>query len=493
MAKDAKQSEAGPSEPPVFTEADKQKARAWFKKGNTLREQHNHDYAIESFITGLAFWPEAVEEGHMPLWSIAIQRQQAGGKKPGMLDGMKFSMTGKDAKQNMLNAELLHSKDPGNGGYLDGFLKNAAKADYVETVKFLAPKILDTLRREKKGGGAGRFKNYKQCLVEVAERCNDRGDVAAAVLLLEHAVQSIEILIGQNPGDMALKEEQRDLAGKLTITKGKYSEAGSFRESVLDMDKQKLLHDQERVKQGESTLENLLDAARREFEANPTVAGKVNALVDALTKTDRKQDEDEALSVLDRAFRESNNYSFKVRYDDLRLRQVSRVTRQLKAKAAQSGSEDDGQQARLAEMDEIATEVDIFEDRAKNYPTDLRIKYRLGAAYFRSGDYDRAIPILQVAQGDPRNRARCQMLIGRAFLDKGIPGQAAEIIKEAIEGLEVASDDTGKEMLFWLAQAQEAAGQIEEARNSYGKLLRQDYNYADGEARRRLDALPRPG
>lgn len=491
MAKDAKQSEPSQIEPPVFSESDKQKARAWFKKGATLREQHNHDYAIESFITGLGFWPEAVEEGHMPLWSIAVQRQQAGGKKPGMLDGMKHSMSGKDPKQAMLNAEMLHSKDPGNDSYLDGFLKNAVKAEYVETAKFLAPRILDTLRREKKGAAVARFKNYRQALLELAERCGGRGDSASAVLLLEYAVQSLEILIGQNPGDMALKEEQRDLAGKLTITKGKYSDAGSFRDSVRDMEKQTLLHDQERVKQGEETLENLLDVARREFDANPTVAGKVNALVDALVKADRKPDEDEALAVLDRAFHESNNYSFKVRRDDLRLRQLSRITRQLKSKAAQSGTDDDRQQARLAEMDEIATEVEIFEERAKNYPTDLRVKYRLGAAHFRSGDYDQAIPILQVAQGEPRNRARCQLLIGRAFLDKGIPGQAAEIIREAIDGLEVATDETGKDMLYWLAQAQEAAGQIEDARNSYGKLLRQDYNYAEGEARRRLDALPK--
>jgi hypothetical protein len=30
---------------------------------------------------------------------------------------------------------------------------------------------------------------------------------------------------------------------------------------------------------------------------------------------------------------------------------------------------------------------------------------------------------------------------------------------------------------------------MDEARAAYSKLLRQDYNYADGEARRRLDAL----
>src|SRR6185295_5669320 len=99
-----------------------------------------------------------------------------------------------------------------------------------------------------------------------------------------------------------------------------------------------------------------------------------------------KADEDEAVSVLQQAFENSSNYSFKLRADDIRLRQVARVTRQLKAKAHESGSDDDQQNARLAEMDEIATEMEIFRERVKNYPTDLRLKFRLGSALFRTGE-----------------------------------------------------------------------------------------------------------
>src|SRR5687768_13859417 len=98
MAKDDKTAEAAPvAAAPEFSDADKAKARQWFKRAITLREQRNYDYAIESILTGLEIWPEAVDEGHLPLWSLAIQRQQAGGKKPGMMDGMKRTMSGKDA------------------------------------------------------------------------------------------------------------------------------------------------------------------------------------------------------------------------------------------------------------------------------------------------------------------------------------------------------------------------------------------------------------
>ena len=52
-----------PSIEAVFTEADMARARKWFGHGRELAEKKNYDYAIESYISGLNFWPEAVEEG----------------------------------------------------------------------------------------------------------------------------------------------------------------------------------------------------------------------------------------------------------------------------------------------------------------------------------------------------------------------------------------------------------------------------------------------
>lgn len=488
MAKDEKESaQAGPG-PATFTEVEKNKARAWFKKAAALRDQRNYDYALECLITGLNFWPDAVEEAHMPLMSLALQRQQAGGKKPTMMDGMKLSMTGKDAKVAMMNAETLLSKDPSNSGYLDGLLRNATKLDLVETVKFFAPKVLETLRNEKKINPA-RFKGYREILMEFCDRCDGRGDAATMTELLTLAVESVELQLGASPGDMALRDEQRDLAGKLTITKGKYSSSSTFRDSVQDIEKQTQLHDAERGKQAESALDNLIASARKELAANPGIPGKVNGLVDLLLKTERKKEEDEAIEVLSSAFASTTNYSFKMRADDVRLRQLARTTRQLKAKAAESGSEDDQQNARLAEMDESGTELDIFRERVKNYPTDLRLKYRLGSALFRIGDYDEAIPVLQGAQGDPRNRTRALLMLGRCFHEKGLPGEAVEILKEALESYEMQGDETHKELLFRLGVSHKAAGNRDEAKSVLGKLLRQDYNYNEGQARKLVDEL----
>ncbi len=490
MAKSApqKEQESGSDEPPVFSDKDKSRARQWFKKAQDLRERRDYDYAIKSYLQGLEFWTDAVEEGHMPLWSLAIQRQQAGGKKPGTMERLKNPISGKDAKKCMLNAEHLMAKDPTNAGYLDGLLKNAKRADLAGTLSWIAPKVFDSMRKEKKPSPA-RFKAFRQVLVEAARRADQRGDPLHTAWCYEQAVNAVDYLVVRNPTDMALKDEQRDLSGRLTIARGKYEDADSFRDSLVDAEKQKLLHDAERAQQSDQTLEALIAAARQEYEADPTVAVKINAYVTALLKPERKREEAIAIDVLTKTYEKLSNYSFKERADDVRLRQLRRKVRRWHERAEQTGSADDQQQFRLVALEEKQTRLDIFRERVRKYPTNLRLKFHLGSALFHSTQHDEAIPLLQEASADPRSRVRARLMIGRAFFESGSFTQAAEVLAEALESHDVGGDDISKEMLYWIGRANEAGGNVEEALATFGKLLRQDYNYANGDARKRHDTL----
>lgn len=472
---------------PEFSEADRKRAQQWFAKAADTRERREYDYAIECYITGLAYWPEAVEEGHMPLRSLAIQRSQVGGKKPGMMEQLKRSTSGKDHLKAMLNAEYLLSLDPQSASYAEALLKNAIKAGYLETAKWIAPIVFDCLKKDKKPSKA-RYKSYRDALVEGAHAADVRGEGPVETTLLDLAVTSIEHLITRTQLDDDLRNEQRDLAGKLTIARGKYEDADNFRDSLQDADKQKLLHDAERSRQAESTLQALTDAARKEWEAEPTSAAKINKYVEVLLKEEIKSREDEAIGVLADAYEKTQTYSFKAKADDIQLRQLARAARELDTKARKSNSDGDKQQARLAALELRQTTLDVYRERVANYPTDLRLKFRLGQALFQSGEYDEAIPMLQAATSDPRSRSRSHLMIGRAFFEKGNPAQAVEVLREAIDQYEL-TDDHSKELLYWLARSYEAADNPDEAKGTYGKLLRQDYNYLNGEARKRLENL----
>ena len=486
MAADKKDDKSD-SEPPTFSEADQAKARAWFKKAADCRERREYDYAIECFITGLGFWPEAVEEGHMPLHSLSVQRQQSGGKKPGMMEGLKRPMTGKNAKQCMLNAEHLLAKDPNNASYMDGLLKNANKAGFLLTVKWITPLVFESLKKDKKPN-KGRFKIYREALTEAAARADEQGNAAAACELLEQAVISLEHLLMCLPGEEDLRSEQRDLSGRLAIVKGKYQDADSFRESLHDAEKQKILHSSERIKQADRTYDALLVSAREEYEANPNDPKKLNALVEVLIRPETKKLETEAVKLLMTAYANTKSYSFKHKADDIRLRQLKRQTRQLDQQVRQNDSDENRQQLRLAQIEASQLQLEVYRERVAKYPTDLRMKYLLGNVLFNAGEFDEAIPILQAAQDDPRSRYQCRLMMGRAFFEKANYTQSADVLKELLQAYEL-TDDLSRDALYWLGRAEEAGGQIENAKVTFGKLLRQDYNYADGDARKRLDNL----
>lgn len=489
----AAEKSTAPSEPavPEFTESDKKTARAWFKKAAELREKQNYDYAIECFISGLGFWPEAVDEGHRPLYSTAVQRQQTGGKGPGAIERMKKSITGKDHLKAMLNAESLLAKDRTNATYLDAVMKNAAKGGYFETLEWITPLVWESLRKDKKPN-TSRFKTFRNTLVEAAEWASKSKQTAPfAARFFEQAVNSLDYLLSRNPSDEMLKDEQRDLSGRLTIARGRYADSESFQESIRDAGAQKLLHDAERVKQGEETLEALIKAARAEYEQEPTSTAKINALVDALLRTERKAEEDQAIEVLAQAFKDTQTYSFKSRADDIKLRQMRRIVRQLIAKAKETGAEEDRQKAELGRQKYNEAQAKVYRERVEKYPTDLRMKFQLGRAMFEARQFDEAIPMLQAAQGEPRSRMQARLLLGRAFFEVGAFNQARDVLLETIEMHEQSGDELDKELTYWLGRACEAGDEPAAAREHYGRLLRIDYNYADGDARRRLEALPK--
>ncbi len=120
-------------------------------------------------------------------------------------------------------------------------------------------------------------------------------------------------------------------------------------------------------------------------------------------------------------------------------------------------------------------------------PTDNKVKFELGKRLFQARGYDQAIPMLQEARNDPKNRTACMLLIGRCFLEKGLHSQAITSLNQAIEEHELIGDELGKSLYYWLGRSCEAAGKTEDAAKAFGQVIQWDYNYKD--VRQRLEAL----
>ena len=232
--------------------------------------------------------------------------------------------------------------------------------------------------------------------------------------------------------------------------------------------------------QSTDKLTLMIEKAKQDLEADPNDTYKVNVLVDLLTKEEDTERENEAIRVLEDAYQRLDNYRFKHRADDIRLRQVRRKHREVQ------GSGDDQAKAEFLRK-RMKFELDVFKERVDVYPTDLKIKYQYGERLFVAEQFDEAIPVLQEAKADPKVRLRCALLIGRCFLEKEYLAPAIDTFREAIESHEIKGDELSKELNYWLGRSLEADERPDEAVKVYGQLIQWDFNYRD--VRARMDAL----
>jgi tetratricopeptide (TPR) repeat protein len=461
------------------TEQDKAKARKWFDRAKQLADDKNFDYAVEGYLRGLEFWPEAVDEAHQPLRLAASERSIRGGKKPGFADTMKLSMTGKDAKKAMLNAEQLLSLDPRNLNYVEGLMRNANKLHCEDVLLWITPIYRNSLDNEKKLNPK-RYQLLREVCEEAGDRASQRKEDKLSAQFYEMAADAIQAQKLANPKDLSLDNELRDLSTKLTILKGKYESAESFQESMRDADDQKAIHDKDRMITDDDDLAKLIKRAEDDLAQNPDNPGKVETLVDLLCRGERSEGENRAITLLVEKFKTYDEYRFKALAEDIKAKQVRRAIRQAKAKK-------DVQQAKKLTRQLLKFELDMFTERAKQYPTDNSLKYEVARRLFESGRYDDAIPHFQAARANAKVRFRADLALGRCFYEKKFYAQATGTLTQAISTYETQDDTIAKDLRYWLARSHEDDGKIDDAKRIYGEILQLDYNYRD--VRQRLEDL----
>lgn len=483
MAKAKNQQTTGASDDYARLETsaeDTTKANKWFQRARELGDKRQFDYAIEYYVNGLEYWPDAVEEACKPLHGCAVARRQTGGKKPGLKDTMKRSLNDKDARKALINSLWLFGRDPDSLSYLEGIVKNATRLRADNAAKWAANIFLRALESAPKT-------NPKQCqslanlVEEVAGRAKQNGEANFAVELLQTGVESLTLWRMRFPKDDAADKALKDMTTKLTILKGRYQDGGSFLDSIQDGAAQMELHDEQRTVQSDDRIKELAAKAEREYRKNPENTDLLRKYVEMLCRRELDEDETKAISLLLGEYKRTDDYRWKILADDIRIKQLSRKRRKIQ----KSGDADALKQHRIQQL---RYELGVFKERTEKYPTDIRFKFEYGVRNFQAGRFDDAIPLFQAARSDPRSRAACSMYLGRCFYRKGYNDQAISTLEDAIKTYDIPDDDLAKTMQYWLARAQEAGSNVEGARKTYGQILQLDYNYAD--VRKRLDKLP---
>jgi tetratricopeptide (TPR) repeat protein len=394
------------------------KAKAFFDKARKIAETGNFDYAIDMYLEGLRFAADALEECHLPLCELALQRQAKGGRKPSMMEKMR-RLRGKTPLEQLLNAEYLFAKDPDHLPYAEAMLKAAVAGGYNKTAGWIANLIFQT------NNAADR--PSVQTYILLKDSYAALGDFDKAVAACQHACR-----LKPNDGDLA--EDFKNLTAELTMSRGKYDTEGDFRKSIKDREEQEKLHAQQGVVKTEDYRVLAAEEARTKLAKDPNVPMNIFNLAEALSDLQTDDAENEAIQLLENTYEAKKDFSFKQRAGQLRVRQLRRKTKQ--AKAALAGKPDDPQvKAQLDELSKQLTDTELEHYRLcmENYPTDLRAKYEYAVRLFQNKQYDEAIPLFQEAQKDPRQKISAMNNIGLCFFMKGWLKDAIDIFTLAIE------------------------------------------------------------
>ncbi len=440
------------------------KAAAFFERAQKVAETNNFDYAIDMYLEGLRRVPDAVQQGHIPPHQLALLRQTKGGKKPTMLERVK-RLKAKTPLERMLNAEYLFAKDPDHLPYAEAILKAAVAANFRQTALWIADFIFQA------NNAAAKPSFHTYLLLKDSYKAIEQFDRAIAAC--QHATRL-------KPEDGDLADEFKDLTAELTVARGKYDQAGDFRKSIKDREAQEKLQAQQAVVKTEDYRVSAIQQARKALAQNPNLHTNIFNLAQALAESQDEKDENEGIQLLESAYKSKDNFSFKEHADKIRISQLKRKIRQAKA-ALEASPDDSDAKALVAELSRNLrdTELQHYGLCVENYPTDLRAKYEYGVRLIADKQYDRAIPLLQESQKDPRQKIAAMGKIGLCFFSKGWFADAVDIFTEAIDAHEIKDDTIAKELRYNLALSYEQDGKTEKALALYRKIAQVDFAYKD--------------
>ena len=144
--------------------------------------------------------------------------------------------------------------------------------------------------------------------------------------------------------------------------------------------------------------------------------------------------------------------------------------------------DDEGAKEQVKALDREMTlrEMEVLRTRVERYPTDLKLKFRLGTCFMKEARHAQAIPLLQQSSQDTRMEVKALANLGFCFRKEKKYSLAKRQYEKALPKINV-HDEPGlfKDVCYWLGRLCEASGDNESAEQHYSEVLAVDYEYKD--------------
>ena len=446
-----------------------------FDRAQEATVRSNFDYAIALYLEGLRYNPQDIEKGHKGLREAAVGRKSQGkggwfGKLVSQTKSAVFQVLGRH-KDAMLALEAALAHDPQNVMYLTQMMQLARRLDYVNVAIWSGELAAEETLKTKKP--------QKQIFTTLADLYEDQRRFRDAVEALNQAIKI-------DPSDRTLDKRARDLAASSSIEDSRLESVADFHDMIRDR-RQATASATQQVIRTEEQLDDQYAELKAALDADPENPAKMQALADCES---RRGHIDTAMTLLKKALETSKDYRYKYRMDDIRMAEYRARLRDLDVEIeANPDRADLKAEHKKISQEQNTFELAVYQERQRQYPTDLSIRLELGIRQYRKGLFDEAIVSFQQASRDPKRHVLALNLLGQCFFAKKLYQEAQNQFETALERHELTGDAFAKELQYNLAMTLEIQGKLPGAIEWFSRIVQQDYQYRD--AAKRLEALRR--
>ena len=287
-------------------------------------------------------------------------------------------------------------------------------------------------------------------------------------------------IVRQDQSDGAAIKGEKDCSAKASMQKNNLSESSSFRDIIKSDEAAEL----EMASRSALTKDQLLEKVgilAAKYQEDPN---NLNVVKDLAATYEQLEDWASAQQFFDWAHQVSGgDVALRSKAEAMGDKSKALGIADLEAQAAADPDNADLQsqlvEIKAGRLDERLVEC---KQRVDQNPTDPKLRYELGYAFYDAGKHSEAIPHLQQATRNPHIRTKVLLLLGRTFYAKGMVDLAIKQLSDANAEL-IAMDSTKKEILFELGVIYHDADRKDEGLECFKQIYEIDYGYRDVAAR----------
>jgi tetratricopeptide (TPR) repeat protein len=432
---------------------------ALYKRAEEAFQKNNFDYAKEMFKQILALDPDHAQ-ARKALYATIVKKFQHQGA------------TGKIAlmaKRGQFEVQLKTTKDAGKKiQFCHDFLDVDPQNSKARTT--LADLLL----------GLNHF-NGAAAEAEMALAAEPTSSAAAKILVsayiqlgkLKEAQGLLEKVASLVSSDRDLEKLQRDLAARQTMKKGFEDATGKegYRSALKDSGKAAELEKDHKILQNEADIQALITKLEEEHHNDPTDARIPKKIGDVIF--DKRKDWKAAAEWYKKASQLAPQDSvLRDKVDDCQLKLLD---------AAVEAAQKTGDPAKIKEAraNKLRAQIQSFERRVGDRPTDMGLRFELGRAYLGAGPsfVDKSIAEFQQSVRDPKRKSQSHLYLGMAFQVKKLFDMADKQYQLSEEG--VLDQNQKLTILYNRAKCNAEGGKLPAAIDLGKRIMEIDISYKD--------------